>query len=147
MFTVIQGYIRAEEHLLPLAKTLSKALIPVPRLRQCIPSEGEEGMDGTGIVSIMYRLTHRVEDVPLPDRLAENTMYFAFVDKYWREHGYSIVSREAAQPYRHVRARSNGDGFTVALHQGKIGNLWMRCSSAPVEYERITPPPPAIRVS
>ncbi|TWJ15395.1 hypothetical protein LX16_1098 [Stackebrandtia albiflava] len=141
----LQGYVRAEEKLQPALVLLSADFDVMPGLRNSVPYDDENGRPTDfANVEINYLLKHRppLAGVPAEELLAANSAFFTRVEELWDELGHRTITRTVEQPFRVLRAQDPRDGFIIALKQGKIGNLWMTASSAPVLRTGATPPPP-----
>ncbi|GAA4910180.1 hypothetical protein LX16_2752 [Stackebrandtia albiflava] len=151
-----QAYDRAEEHLRLVADVLRPPFGVTPGLRNSLAYHDVNGRptDLTN-VEVNYLLVHpgeaaadRIDDAVAADRaaalLADNSRVFGQLEALWLERGYEVVTRTVDQPHRVLRVRHPDDGFTVALKQGRQGNLWLTASSPPVTRTGGPPPAPAL---
>lgn len=134
------GYIRAEEHLRAAVDVVGADYAPKPGLRNSVPYQDADGKP-TGLTNV--EVNYVLERLEPAEPFAGNVAVFERLEEFWLANGYTVVTRTVDQPHRVLRVRHTDD-FTVALKQGKAGNLWLTASSAPVKRTRVRPPPPAL---
>jgi len=130
-----EAYQRADEHIAAVVDRLGREVMMKPGLRSTSVRDpvfgGEPKVVG---VEVNYILVFPEVD---PPTFTGNADVFSRVEAWWTDNGYRITYRERDRPFRVLRVIDDQDGVTVALKEGRIGNLWLTASCPmSVRYRR-----------